>query len=98
MPKRTSNAKYLKARKEILRDHPVCHWCKRRKATEADHLIEHDAGGSDTIDNLVPSCKQCNGKRGANYVNAKRTRNARARRGVKQPSRKAQTQDRKSVV
>ena len=91
MPKRTSDAKYLRARKEILRDNPVCHWCKKRKATEADHVIEHDAGGTDTIDNLVPSCKQCNGKRGAVYVNAKRRRAAKARGQVKQPTRKAST-------
>jgi hypothetical protein len=71
MPKRTSNTAYLKARRELLADKPRCHWCKKRQATEADHLIEHDRGGTDTPDNLVPSCKPCNARRGANYKAAK---------------------------
>jgi hypothetical protein len=71
MPKRTSNTAYLKARRELLADKPRCHWCKKRQATEADHLIEHDRGGADTPDNLVPSCKPCNARRGANYKAAK---------------------------
>jgi hypothetical protein len=71
MPKRTSDTAYLKARRELLADKPRCHWCKKRQATEADHLIEHDRGGTDTPDNLVPSCKPCNARRGANYKAAK---------------------------
>lgn len=71
MPKRTSNTAYLKARRELLADKPRCHWCNKRQATEADHLIEHDRGGTDTPDNLVPSCKPCNARRGANYKAAK---------------------------
>jgi 5-methylcytosine-specific restriction endonuclease McrA len=66
MPKRTSNPTYLKARKQILAGNPACHWCGQ-PATEADHLIEHDRGGTDTPDNLVPSCKPCNSRRGQRY-------------------------------
>lgn len=72
MPKRTSDATYRKARQELLKDKPYCHWCKKRLATTADHLIEHDRGGSDTIDNLVPACQTCNSQRGANYLAAKK--------------------------
>ena len=50
----------------------MCHWCKRVAATDADHLVPYDAGGSDDLDNLVPACKSCNSKRGASYVNQKR--------------------------
>lgn len=67
MPKRTSDPKYLRARKAILAGNPMCHWCGRREATEADHLIEHDQGGTDSTDNLVPSCKPCNSRRGNAY-------------------------------
>jgi hypothetical protein len=63
--KQYKSANYQKRRKELLRDQPLCHWCKRRPATEADHLIEVDAGGSDGP--LVPACKPCNATRGANY-------------------------------
>ena len=64
-------AAYKKNRAELLRDKPLCHWCKRRPGVEADHLIELDRGGSNDPDNLVPSCKPCNARRGANYKAAK---------------------------
>ena len=51
MPARTSNTAYLQARAAILAGSPLCHWCGTAQATEADHLIEHDQGGSDTSDN-----------------------------------------------
>ena len=66
MPKRTANPQYLAARKQLLAHNPPCHWCGQ-PATEADHLIEHDAGGTDTLDNLVPACKPCNSRRGQMY-------------------------------
>lgn len=66
MPKRTSNPKYLEARRQLLASKPPCHWCGQ-PATEADHVIEHDAGGTDTLDNLVPACKPCNSRRGQLY-------------------------------
>ena len=68
MPKRTSDPTYLAARRAILQDNPTCHWCGA-PATEADHLIEHDRGGTDTPDNLVPACKPCNSRRGNAYKN-----------------------------
>jgi 5-methylcytosine-specific restriction endonuclease McrA len=37
--------RYKAARAELLRDEPLCHWCKRAVATELDHLIEHAEGG-----------------------------------------------------
>lgn len=83
MPKRTSNPAYLKARRELLADKPRCHWCKKRPATEADHLIEHDRGGDDSPENLVPSCKPCNARRGANYKAAKGRARQAARPGHK---------------
>jgi len=78
MPKRTSDPKYLRARAAILAGNPMCHWCQRREATEAYHLIEHDQGGTDSTDNLVPSCKPCNSRRGNQY----RQRKERDAKGV----------------
>jgi hypothetical protein len=37
---------YRKARAELLRDQPICHWCHRNTATELDHLVETDQGGT----------------------------------------------------
>ena len=69
---RRPTPEFTRNRKQVLQDQPLCHWCKRVAATDADHLIPYDAGGSDELDNLVPSCKPCNSKRGAMYVNQKR--------------------------
>ena len=64
-------AEFIRNRKALLADNPLCHWCGKAPATEADHLIESDREGDDTLDNLVPSCKPCNSRRGATYVNRK---------------------------
>ncbi len=70
MPKRTSDPTYLANRRRLLADNPACHWCGQ-PASEADHLIEHDRGGSDDLDNMVPACKTCNARRGNRYKQAK---------------------------
>lgn len=42
-----------------------CHWCGK-PATTADHWpIARANGGPDTLDNLVPACRPCNARRGA---------------------------------
>ena len=66
MANRKQTTEYKAARSQLLAHNPACHWCGDI-ATEADHLIEHDAGGSDSIDNLVPACKPCNSRRGQMY-------------------------------
>ncbi len=79
MPKRTANPTYLANRRALLADKPDCHWCGQPNATEADHMLEHDAGGTDELDNLVPACKPCNAKRGALYLAQKKKHQAKAR-------------------
>ena len=64
MPTSRSLPKALRA--QVLVPGALCHWCAG-VATECDHLIEHDRGGDDSLSNLVPSCRPCNGKRGALY-------------------------------
>ena len=61
---------YKQARAELLRDQPLCHWCKRNTATELDHLVESDKGGT-IEDGYVAACKPCNSARGATYRNKK---------------------------
>lgn len=64
----------------MLHEATHCHWCHceisddlpanhPQKAT-ADHLLPVSAGGTDTRDNLVPSCFACNTKRGKMSVEA----------------------------
>ena len=66
-----NSKEYKEARAELLRDSPICYWCRRAPATEADHLVETDRGGT-WRDGLVPSCKPCNARRGATYENRER--------------------------
>ncbi len=61
---------YKQARAKLLRDSPLCHWCKRNTATELDHLVESDKGGT-IEDGYVAACKTCNSARGATYRNKK---------------------------
>jgi len=69
---RRPTPEFTRNRKIILEGNPMCYWCKRVPASDADHLTPYDAGGSDDVSNLVPACKSCNSKRGAAYVNNKR--------------------------
>ena len=75
------SAEYKRARRELLAGNPICHWCKRRPATEADHLYEVDSGGTHT-DGMVPACKPCNASRGATHLNRKRAIQQQIRNGA----------------
>ena len=60
---------------------PNCNWCGKEWEPnfQADHLIEHDAGGDDSSSNLVSACPRCNASRGASYVNRKTAQRQQAR-------------------
>ena len=73
---------YRANRAAILAGSPLCHWCGRNTATQADHLQELDAGGSDNLDNLVPACGPCNSRRGQKYRAAKDARRIAARNAL----------------
>ena len=73
---------YRRNRALILQGSPICVYCRQRPATEADHVIEVDRGGDSSLENLVPSCKPCNSRKGANYLNAKNTRQLEARKAA----------------
>ena len=73
-----NSKEYKEARAALLRDHPICHWCRKAPATEADHLIETDRGGT-WRDGMVPACKPCNARRGATYENRERARRLKSR-------------------
>ncbi|WP_369406295.1 HNH endonuclease [Nocardiopsis trehalosi] len=49
----------------MLAGDPPCHWCGA-PATTADHLVPRSLGGTNTLDNYVPSCSPCNSARAAN--------------------------------
>lgn len=62
-----------------------CHWCGRTASTP-DHLIPVALGGTD--DDLVPSCRPCNLKRGASLGGRITAAQRRARRElIGSPSR-----------
>lgn len=76
---RKTTAQYRANRAALLEGNPDCYWGCGNKATQADHLLEHDAGGDDSTANLVPSCARCNASRGATYVNRKTAARQQAR-------------------
>jgi 5-methylcytosine-specific restriction endonuclease McrA len=57
---------------ELIKKHDFkCYYCKERMAKEdsplkwtRDHIIPLSRGGSDDINNIVPSCKSCNSSKG----------------------------------
>jgi 5-methylcytosine-specific restriction endonuclease McrA len=59
-----SDPVYLRNRKTLLAPKPLCHWCKVRPASTADHLVGAPHG-THAIENLVPACERCNRLRGA---------------------------------
>ena len=76
--KQRATSEFKRNRAKLLADEPACHWCGIARATEADHLLESDAGGTNDITNLVPACKPCNARRGQAY----RVRKERENNGV----------------
>jgi 5-methylcytosine-specific restriction endonuclease McrA len=64
-PLNYADAVYIRNRKILLSDGPLCHWCKIQKATTADHLRGAPQGGDHSLSNLVPACADCNRLRGA---------------------------------
>ena len=49
----------------MLRDEETCQYCgKRSRELTLDHVIPRSRGGQSTWENLVASCKICNGKKG----------------------------------
>jgi 5-methylcytosine-specific restriction endonuclease McrA len=49
----------------LLRDDEMCQYCgKRSRDLTLDHVIPRSRGGQSTWENLVASCKACNGKKG----------------------------------
>ena len=49
----------------LLRDDETCQYCgKRGRDLTLDHIIPRSRGGQSTWENLVASCKACNGKKG----------------------------------
>ena len=77
-----SSKEYRNNRAILLADNPVCHWCRKAKATEADHLIELSRGGTHELDNLVPSCKSCNSRRGAIVGNKQQAQRVAGRKRI----------------
>ena len=92
--------RWKELRQQVLAEEPVCHWCKRKPSTQADHVIELDAG-SDPYDRtlIVGSCASCNARRGAEYVNKKTANRIQKRNEAPKVSfADKQSTDRKSVV
>lgn len=56
---RTRTHAYRRARERVLARNPVCHACFVADASETDHRVPFEDGGSDDEANLVPLCFPC---------------------------------------
>ena len=94
--------RWKELRKQVIADEPVCHWCRRRPSTQADHIVELARGGDPyERTNLVGSCQPCNSRRGAEYqsrANAARRGAQRGQSGQRVFGADPEVTDRKSVV
>jgi len=72
---------YRRNRAALMEMKQPCHWCGRTwdRSFQADHLLERDAGGDDSLHNLVSSCAPCNQKRGQRYKTRKENARIKAR-------------------
>jgi len=53
----------------LLRDEDTCQYCgKRSRDLTLDHIIPRSRGGQSTWENLVASCKACNGRKGSHLL------------------------------
>jgi 5-methylcytosine-specific restriction protein A len=58
--KRVGGSRWVKLQKLKLRTDPICEVCMRRFATEVDHVVEIQDGGSEfDWDNLQSICSEC---------------------------------------
>jgi hypothetical protein len=49
----------------LLRDEETCQYCgKQSRELTLDHVLPRSRGGQSTWDNLVASCRACNGRKG----------------------------------
>ena len=71
------NPAYRRNREVTLMREPTCHWrlpgCAL-KSTQADHLFPVSEGGSNSLKNLVGSCRHCNEARGRDLGNQMKRR------------------------
>ena len=58
-------AAWRKLRKRVLLEEPICRKCRKVAATEVDHLVPREAGGSDERENLQGLCKPCHSNKTA---------------------------------
>lgn len=53
----------------LLRDQDTCQYCgKHTRDLTLDHIIPRSRGGQNTWENLVASCRPCNGKKGNRFL------------------------------
>lgn len=47
--------------------HGLCAYCGKRPGVVIEHVLPLALGGGTTVDNCVPACQECNGKKGSRH-------------------------------
>lgn len=58
-------AQWQRIRAAVLLEEPMCRICKRRQATEVDHIKALADGGTHARENLRGVCRKCHGRKTA---------------------------------
>lgn len=54
---------WQRLRRMVLAREPVCRSCQREPASEVDHIIALDKGGTNAMENLQGLCKPCHSRK-----------------------------------
>lgn len=69
--KRSGREKNRVWKKQILKTHPYCHWCKTPltlATATLEHIVPLDIGGLDNRNNMTVACEPCNRQRGNKMI------------------------------
>ena len=75
------DSEYRKQRARLLKGNPLCHWCRERVATTADHVpaLAEFPDPALWVGVLVPACLKCNSSRGQRLAQARKVKPKRSR-------------------
>jgi len=60
---RSAGDRWMKLRRVILAEEPICMICRRAASAEVDHILPLSKGGTDCRDNLQGVCKECHNEK-----------------------------------
>lgn len=70
--KRGYGSEHVALRRQVLKEEPVCRYCRLRASTTMDHIVPKSQGGTSDRSNLAGCCTDCQQTKASHEGNAKR--------------------------